>query len=590
MSDEACDPSSETVSAARTIVKSVAYLEPTLDLAKRAQNVDERDLALSRCVNIVRNIDNVEDETYGLIRYDASERRCVLANHVLHASVVARGIIEHIDLVGECWLTSAEAEKSIGWLRGSMLTLSRKLPTIAEVPPVDDEQWGPKWLWPTPAMLDDLRTRLEQLSRAIASYEKTLVGKAIKTIVAPGSYEQIVFLELLRRIGRVASWDSGDGYFSDGPDPLTIMWEGWLEHSFDVVGWDHLAPAVFWEVVDNLRGMGIPFDADCCNIGLVFDDCCFKQPRRRHDIDSLELATEPPTDIANISPDATFATLNDKSGPIIARSIRDGSETSLECLFESYAIEIGMMMDLTAAHLTPDRRWLRLDLSRCRQYAAASDVVPTDGYYPDEFLRSDPFQAAVDLEGLTGVKLANNGDPVWLLMQHKRFKEATTTFGEHSSFADYLKRNHLERLFDPDDPDGAKNRERKQREYDLFALEMEEGLANETMADNANLSKNAGAVKNEKKDTVAAKIRVRTSIADADYIASAMGQRDKWIYEKIKNGATNPQVIADLKKIFADRNWVWVSTSNSVSEAVKRWIDDGLGEPLPKRKGGRPRK
>ncbi|WP_372721560.1 hypothetical protein [Novipirellula sp.] len=527
MGDEDLESSLETMRAARTVVRCVNYLELTLELVMRMHNVDERDLALKRCVDIIREITTIDRVTLHE-SIDIQEKvGASLAVHALLAVAVAKRTMRRVDIVGECWLTTNEAaERNISRLHRSMLALEKDLTKLPDLQTEGIETWGPNWLWPTPGSLEDLRTRLSELSKAIVKYERVLVGKSIKTVTVACSNEQTVFLELLRRIGRVANWDSGDGCFADGPQPLTIMWEGWLEQSFDVKGWEHFAPAVFWEVVNNLRNMGIPFDADCCNIGLVFDDCCFKQPRRRHDIDSLEPAKEPPTDIAVIPPGATFQTLNDKNGPTIAASIRDGFETSLDCFLEIYADQIRMMMDLVATRLTPDRRWLRVDLTRFRQFAAANECMPTEGYYPDEFLKNDPFQAAIDLEGLTGVKLAKHGDPIWLLMQHKRFKEATATHGEQSTFSDYLQRNHPERLFDPDDPNGWGRTATEQLKYEPLLTETErEAYLAELAPDVAEKSRHASNVRESKLTTNDRLVLLYTNTPEAsDWTAPIIAQ------------------------------------------------------------------
>lgn len=77
---------------------------------------------------------------------------------------------------------------------------------------------------------------------------------------------------------------------------------------------------------------------------------------------------------------------------------------------------------------------------------------------------------------------------------------------------------------------------------------------------------------------------------DTEYVASAMGQRDKWIHDRRTQGDTNQTVIEELARIFVGRGWDHVTSAGGIRDAVKRWILQGGGNPLPakQKRGGRP--
>ncbi len=154
-------------------------------------------------------------------------------------------------------------------------------------------------------------------------------------------------------------------------------------------------------------------------------------------------------------------------------SNRDGHYLSLKYYLDYYSDQVATTLErFETRHVTYGRDF-RIDLSRIAQFALYNEPEPEGGYYLAEFLESDPFAAAEELEGLTGVRIANNEDPVWLLSQHKQYKQATLAFGEHSTFAAYMQRRFPERLFDPNDPLGQVRAERKRQEKLDFIAEME---------------------------------------------------------------------------------------------------------------------
>lgn len=66
--------------------------------------------------------------------------------------------------------------------------------------------------------------------------------------------------------------------------------------------------------------------------------------------------------------------------------------------------------------------------------------------------------------------------------------------------------------------------------------------------------------------------------------------RDRWIYERRKAGRENYQIIEELGKIFAKHDWGPITTAEGVRLAVKNYCLRTGAEPLPRSKGGRPRK
>lgn len=74
-----------------------------------------------------------------------------------------------------------------------------------------------------------------------------------------------------------------------------------------------------------------------------------------------------------------------------------------------------------------------------------------------------------------------------------------------------------------------------------------------------------------------------------EYIRSALGQRDQFVYEKRNCGMRNPQVIAELEKIFSVKGWELLTTPQGIRDAVKRWCINTGASPISNVVGGRPK-
>ena len=150
-------------------------------------------------------------------------------------------------------------------------------------------------------------------------------------------------------------------------------------------------------------------------VGLVFDDVCFREPEWRKDIDGVNHEKKTPTGIAAIPNDAVFLTLHPPDSPSISRSVKDGCPQSLQDYLYYYADQILITLNMLQCRTIESGRTFKIDLRRVFQFALRDDCEPQAGYYPAELLESDPFAAAEELEGLTGVRIAHNEDPVWFL-------------------------------------------------------------------------------------------------------------------------------------------------------------------------------
>lgn len=333
-------------------------------------------------------------------------------------------------------------------LNDNSMTLGEFLQTVDDDSPTVEKNsksfnWIADRFWPSPYVLTDLRDKLKALAKAIIAYEHKLVGLPIRQIVDGDGTEAEVFLDLLRTLGCVAAWGDGEHAISDGPKPLMIRWNGWVERVWEEIdfgSWSDFLPAAVWEIIDNVRRMGIPFPADYGNIGLEFDDVCFVEPHREREFGRREFSESKPTAIGRIDTGATFASLNDPNGKIYGRSIRDGVETPFEACCEIYADSIANQIDLVASRSMSNGRVWRIDLQQIERLASPTDPPPRGGYYPEELLANDPFLEALKLEGLTGATLGNDCDPIVFLMLHKAYRDAQASTGEQATFSVFVER------------------------------------------------------------------------------------------------------------------------------------------------------
>ncbi|EMI55837.1 hypothetical protein RSSM_02730 [Rhodopirellula sallentina SM41] len=484
MGSEPVQLDDETILAARGVCQSVFDLNDTIERAQSADTPVKRDDLLVHCVEKLKAVQAIDREFMGSISYlargNSEMAPCQLANEVCGAAKIAGDMLHALKISGPIGLIAGAIE-NLAVLNDKAIAIGNRLASLPELPELENDattSWLPKCFRPSPWQLIDLQSRLYDLARAIERFENELVGIPVKSVAVDGSTEQDVFLELLRTLGRLGNWDSGEACIFDGPEPIFIEWVGYSENAMISTTWSKTVPAIYDELQTNLRCSRIPFDRYECNVGLIFDDVCFRQPLRRHDLDCPNAEPRAPTNVAEIGDDEVFRSLQPDGSPLIAESIRDGHPQSFVHMCEVYSDIVVSVLDEWMWRRTTDGRSLKIDLCRVYSLALTNDPVPSQGYYPEKFVKSDPFVAAMYLEGLTGVKLATGEDPVWLLMEHEEYRNACKRFGENATFAEYLRRNHQDRLFDPDDPDGAKKREREKSKFDVFRLETEDQVQN----------------------------------------------------------------------------------------------------------------
>lgn len=434
-------PTTDTLEAAKQQSRFVFYFVQTIPAAIECTNIDERDRILQRCVDSLRSAVKVDEIANHCVRFDATERGCPVAKIATVIDAEIRKLLHQVDLFGPAALLLEP--KEIFQLRDECVRMAnelsqRQMPGQLELEPAWD--WIENSLDPTPGSLLRFADHLRKLADAIDCYESELAGKPMDVVAIEADVERATLFELLERLRRVSDWDSGEGSIADGPESLDIEWEGWLDQWGLMFDWQETLPKLVWRLIETLRSMGIPYDPPACFVGLVFKDVCLVENEFTSDCGRLCLREAPITDVGEIKAKSKFVSL-DNVEDLVESSLYDGEiKPTLQSSLRTIAPQIERVVQKKGTRTVEGQREFRIDLTRILRFAGNDDQKPAKGYYPESTLQQDPFELALELEGMTGVTLESGSDPVWLLEQYERYKKAIEEFGPQSKFPEYLSR------------------------------------------------------------------------------------------------------------------------------------------------------
>ena len=289
---------------------------------------------------------------------------------------------------------------------------------------------------PTPGELMELRQRLLDLADAITSFNQRAVNVPLR-FDHPESTQAIDLLsDVLNLAHYLGGWDSQEGPISDFAwvgEPLFLQWDEWPDGAVEEAWWTENVVDAFRNIVEALSRAGLPFDPQQYPYSIQFQDLrrpsinAFRRSKGKDGyLSQSEWQTQTP--IASI-----------RDGAILRQIRGEGRDRDLATDLILVADEIlGTVQQAMGRH-SEDGRLLCIDPLRVPETQRGYSHVRTfENVYPTAVLSCEPFETAIKLEAMCGIKLVSPGDPAWLVEQHGIWKRSGFLSDVRPTFSSFL--------------------------------------------------------------------------------------------------------------------------------------------------------